>query len=94
MRNTTPMDNALMKDESEHQDDVEDKDEDDQSSDSSLEAQKRGEKFEMQTGISKATMNAIQLKQKCDQEAKDESQAYMKTHEIHRKIEELFKVSQ
>lgn len=87
-----------MKDESEHQEDQnedeEDMDEDDQDSDSSLEAQKRGEKFELQTGISKATMNAIQLKQKCDQEAKDESQAYMKTHEIHRKIENLFKVSQ
>jgi hypothetical protein len=99
MRNSTPMDNALMKDESEHQEvqneDDEDMDEDDdQNSDSSLEAQKRGEKFEMQTGISKATMDAIQLKQKCDQEAKDESQAYMKTHEVHRKIEDLFKVSQ
>ena len=97
MRTSTQNENAVMKDESENpevQEDAEDMDEDDQNSDSSLEAQKRGEKFEMQTGISKATMNAIQMKQKCDQEAKDESNAYMKQHEIHRKIEDLFKISQ
>ena len=63
MRNSTAMENTLMKDESQNQNnqnEEEDMDDDDQNSDSSLEAQKRAGKFELQTGISKATMNAIQ----------------------------------
>ena len=60
--------------------------------DSSEEALNRSKNFNVATGVSPQTINAIQLKQKIENEAKDNQEIFLKKQETQKKIEELFKI--
>ena len=62
--------------------------------DSSADAAKRANNFDVKTGISQATVNAIQFKQKAENEMKSKTAEIIEQQDTQKNVESLTKISE